>query len=146
MSSSVPAPVLPRRTAARAPFDVQRAREDFPILREKIHGKPLIYLDNAASTQKPQIVIETLARYYETDNANVHRGVHLLSQRATEQFEQARVKVQRFLNAPEARQIIFVRGTTEAINLVAQTFGRKNVGQGDEILITAMEHHSNIVP
>jgi cysteine desulfurase/selenocysteine lyase len=140
--------VLPRvrREAASPLLDVYRVREDFPILKQKIHGKPLVYLDNAASTQKPQAVIDALVRYYTTDNANVHRGVHLLSERATHAYEQARVKVQRFINAREAREVIFVRGTTEAINLVAQTFGRQHLQAGDEVLITAMEHHSNIVP
>jgi cysteine desulfurase/selenocysteine lyase len=140
--------VSPRRarTAESPGFDVQRVREDFPILKQRVHGKPLVYLDNAASTQKPQAVIDALHDYYETCNANVHRGVHHLSERATEQYEEARRKVQRFLNAREAREIIFVRGTTEAINLVAATFGRKHVRAGDEVLITAMEHHSNIVP
>jgi cysteine desulfurase/selenocysteine lyase len=127
-------------------FDVRKIREDFPILKQKIHGKPLIYLDNAASTQKPQVVIDTIKRYYETDNANVHRGVHLLSERATKQYEDARIKVQRFLDAAQPREVIFVRGTTEAINLVAQTFGRMTVGAGDEVVISHMEHHSNIVP
>jgi cysteine desulfurase/selenocysteine lyase len=125
---------------------VWKVREDFPILKQKVHGKPLVYLDNAASTQKPQAVLDALTKYYQHDNSNVHRGVHLLSERATRAFESARVKVQRFLNAAEPREIIFVRGTTEAINLVAQTFGRKNVQAGDEVVITAMEHHSNIVP
>ncbi len=123
-----------------------KIREDFPILKQKVHGKPLVYLDNAASTQKPRIVMDTLIRYYETSNANVHRGVHLLSERATKEYEDARVKVQQFLNAAEAREIIFVRGTTEAINLVANSYGRRNVQAGDEVLITEMEHHSNIVP
>jgi cysteine desulfurase / selenocysteine lyase len=127
-------------------FDVQNVRRDFPILRQKIHGKPLVYLDNAATTQKPQAVIDAMVRSYAEDNANIHRGVHLLSERATRAYEDARVKVQRFLNAPDLREIIFVRGTTEAINMVAQTFGRANIGRGDEVLITEMEHHSNIVP
>jgi cysteine desulfurase/selenocysteine lyase len=134
------------RETAPARFDVSRIRKDFPILRKKIHGKPLVYLDNAATSQKPQAVIDTLSRFYAADNSNVHRGVHLLSQRATEEYEAARHKVQRFLNAAEAREIIFVRGTTEGINLVAQTYGRGHVGPGDEILISHMEHHSNIVP
>jgi cysteine desulfurase/selenocysteine lyase len=125
---------------------VRRLREDFPILKQRIHGKPLVYLDNAASTQKPQAVIDALHEYYETANANIHRGVHTLSERATQQYEEARQKVQRFLNAREAREIIFVRGTTEAINLVAGSFGRRQVQAGDEVVITAMEHHSNIVP
>lgn len=136
--------IPPRPAAAR--FDVQRIRADFPILQQKVHGKPLVYLDNAASTQKPRSVIDTLVRYYEEDNANIHRGVHLLSERATEKYEGARRRVQRFINARESREVIFVRGTTEAINLVAATFGRQNVGPGDEVLITHMEHHSNIVP
>jgi cysteine desulfurase/selenocysteine lyase len=140
--------VLPRgrREPAPPPFDVDKVRADFPILKQKIHGKPLVYLDNAASTQKPQAVLDALVRYYTTDNANVHRGVHLLSERATHAYEQTRVKVQRFINAKEVREVIFVRGTTEAINLVAQTFGRQHLQAGDEVLITAMEHHSNIVP
>ncbi len=128
------------------PLDVDRILRDFPGLKQLIHGHPIVYLDNAATTMKPQVVIDTLRHYYELDNANVHRGVHLLSQRATQQFEDARVKVQEFLNAKHSKEIIFVRGTTEAINLVASSFGRKNVQEGDEILITAMEHHSNIVP
>ncbi|HKY20791.1 MAG TPA: cysteine desulfurase [Vicinamibacterales bacterium] len=127
-------------------FDVQKVRRDFPILNQRIHGKALVYLDNAATTQKPQAVIDAMVRSYAEDNANIHRGVHLLSERATRAYEEAREKVQKFLNAPNAREIIFVRGTTEAINLVAQTFGRANVGKGDEVLITEMEHHSNIVP
>jgi cysteine desulfurase/selenocysteine lyase len=127
-------------------FDVQRVRRDFPILGQRIHGKPLVYLDNAATTQKPQAVIDAMVRTYAEENANIHRGVHLLSERATKAYEDAREKVQRFLNAPSAREIIFVRGTTEAINLVAQTYGRANVGPGDEVLLTEMEHHSNIVP
>lgn len=141
------ATALPRKVRDVPPaFDVSKVREDFPILKQRIHGKPLVYLDNAASTQKPQAVIEALVRYYETSNANVHRGVHLLSERATAQFEAARTKTQLFLNARESREIIFVRGATEAINLVAASYGRKHVSAGDEILITAMEHHSNIVP
>jgi len=127
-------------------FDVYKIREDFPILKQKVNGKPLVYLDNAATSQKPKAVLDALRHYYTEDNANVHRGVHELSQRATKAYEDARVKVQHFLNARDAHEIIFVRGTTEAINLVAMTYGRKNVGAGDEIVITAMEHHSNIVP
>jgi cysteine desulfurase/selenocysteine lyase len=127
-------------------FDVHRVREDFPILRQTVHGKPLVYLDNAATTQKPQAVMDALTRSLLEENANIHRGVHLLSERATRAYEAARGKVQRFLNAGEAREIVFVRGTTEAINLVAQTFGRSRVGAGDEIVISEMEHHSNIVP
>jgi len=127
-------------------FDVNRIREDFPILHQKINGKPLVYLDNAATSQKPKAVIDAIARFYSTDCSNVHRGVHLLSARATKAYEDARVKVQRFLNAAESREIVFTRGTTEAINLVVQSYGRKHVGPGDEVLISAMEHHSNIVP
>ena len=127
-------------------FDVQRVRRDFPILSQKIHGKPLVYLDNAATTQKPQAVIDAMVRSYAEDNANIHRGVHLLSERATQAYELAREKVQHFLNAAQSREIIFVRGTTEAINLVAATYGRVHVGTDDEVLITEMEHHSNIVP
>jgi len=130
----------------RMAFDVERVRADFPILHQKVHGKPLVYLDNAASTQKPRAVIETLKHYYEHDHANVHRGVHALSERATEQYEEARIIVQRFINAPCLRELIFTRGATEAINLVAQTFGRTHVHAGDEVIVTALEHHSNIVP
>ncbi len=111
-----------------------------------MRGKPLAYLDNAATTQKPRAVIDAVRRYYEEDNANVHRGVHLLSERATRAYEEARVKVARFLGAADPHEVIFVRGTTEAINLVAQTFGRQRVGPGDEVVVTEMEHHSNIVP
>jgi cysteine desulfurase / selenocysteine lyase len=138
-------------TAAEAaqrsrPFDLKAIRRDFPILSELIHGKPLAYLDNAATTQKPQVVIDALHRYYAHDNANIHRGVHLLSQRATDAYEAVREKARRFLNAPSPEEIIFVRGTTEAINLVAQSFGRSKVRAGDEVVISAMEHHSDIVP
>jgi cysteine desulfurase/selenocysteine lyase len=125
---------------------VERWRADFPILESEIHGKPLIYLDNAATTQKPQAVIDAEARYYREDNANVHRGVHALSQRATDAFEAARTKVQRFINAARSDEIVFVRGTTEAINLVAQSYARPHLREGDEIIISALEHHSNIVP
>src|SRR5437660_217475 len=127
-------------------YDVQRIRADFPILHQLVHGKPLVYLDNAASSQKPRAVIEALKHYYEHDHANVHRGVHALSERATEAYEEARVKVQKFIGAPCLRELIFTRGTTEAINLVAQTFGRVHVHAGDEVILTMLEHHSNIVP
>jgi cysteine desulfurase/selenocysteine lyase len=133
------------KSAARS-FDVERVRADFPILKEKVHGKPLVYLDNAATTQKPQTVIDAILRYYTSECANVHRGVHVLSERATLDYEGARNKVRRFLNAELDREIIFVRGATEGINLVAASYGRKFVHAGDEILITALEHHSNIVP
>ena len=131
---------------AHGGYDEQRVRRDFPILGQKVHGKPLVYLDNAATTQKPQQVLDAIVRYYSEDNANVHRGVHQLSERATEAYERERAIAQRFLNAARPEEIIFVRGTTEAINLVAQSYGRRNVGAGDEVIITAMEHHSNIVP
>jgi cysteine desulfurase / selenocysteine lyase len=145
-------PVLsntPPRTArqeASPMFDVRRVRDDFPILRQKIRGKPLVYLDNAATAQKPRAVLDVLQHYYTADNANIHRGVHLLSERATQDYENARAKVRDFLHAADEREIIFTRGSTEGINLVAQTYGRKNLREGDEVLITTMEHHSNIVP
>jgi cysteine desulfurase/selenocysteine lyase len=127
-------------------FDVERIRQDFPILRERIHGKPLVYLDNAATTQKPAVVIDAISHYYEHDNSNVHRGVHSLSERATAHFEASRVTVQRFLNAPSDKEIIFTRGCTEGLNLVMSSWGRTNVGPDDEVIISAIEHHSNIVP
>ena len=127
-------------------FDVERVRADFPILNERVHGRALIYLDNAATTQKPEAVIEAISHYYRHDNANIHRGVHLLSQRATDAYESARAAVRRFLNAQSSSEIVFVRGATEAINLVAQTYGRTHIVSGDQVLITSMEHHSNIVP
>ena len=127
-------------------LDIAKIRADFPILAERINGKPLIYLDNGATSQKPQVVLDAIANYYTHMNANIHRGVHTLSVRATEAHDAARQTVRKFLNAADTREIIFVRGATEAINLVAQTYGRVHVGPGDEVLITAMEHHSNIVP
>jgi cysteine desulfurase/selenocysteine lyase len=127
-------------------FDAYRVRREFPILARKVQGKPLVYLDNAATTQKPQAVIDAIVRYYTAENANIHRGVHTLSEQATESYEQARAVVQRLLNAAAPSEIVFVRGTTEGINLVAQTWGRTHVNRGDEIVISAMEHHSNIVP
>ena len=127
-------------------LDVERVRKDFPILHQTVHGKPLVFLDSAASAQKPQSVIDAMARFDSSDYANIHRGVYALSERATAAFEGAREKVRSLLGAAESREIVFVRGTTEAINLVAQSFGRARVGEGDEVLITAMEHHSNIVP
>ena len=129
-----------------AALDVKRIRQDFPILQRMVRGKPLIYLDNAATTQKPSSVIERIARYYAEGNANIHRGVYALSEQATEAYEAARTTVQRFLNASARQEIIFTRNSSESINLVAQSFGRQNIGAGDEILITHMEHHSNIVP
>jgi len=127
-------------------FEIQKVRADFPILSETVRGKALVYLDNANTTQKPLTVIETLNEYYRTYNANIHRATHALSAKAERAYEEARHKVQGFLNAREFEEIIFVRNATEAINLVAQTFGRQNIGEGDEIILTAMEHHANIVP
>ena len=127
-------------------FDVARVRADFPILRRLARGRPLVYLDNAATTQKPEVVIDALVRYYTESNANVHRGVHELSEIASEAFEEARRKVVRFVNAGDERSIVFTRNATEGINLVAHAFGRTHVGAGDDVLISAMEHHSNIVP
>jgi cysteine desulfurase/selenocysteine lyase len=147
MSIQTPHPAPPRtpRNRPPAPLDVRKVRDEFPILKQKVHGKPLVYLDNAATTQKPQAVLDALQHYYTADNANIHRGVHLLAERATRAYEESRAKVQRFLNAAEVREIVFVRGTTEAINLVAQSYGRSSFKPGDEIVISHMEHHSNIV-
>ena len=127
-------------------IDWQRLRQDFPILDQQVHGKPLIYLDNAATSQKPRAVIETLTHYYEHDNANVHRGIHELSNRATNGFEAARTRTAKFINAASADEIVFTRGTTEGINLVAATWGVKNLKAGEVILLTELEHHSNLVP
>ena len=127
-------------------FDIGRIRELFPILAQRVGDKPLAYLDNAATTQKPRPVLEALSRYYASENANIHRGVYALSQQATDAYEGARGKVARFLNAAAPAEIIFTRNATEGINLVAQTFGRQQVGDGDEVVISTMEHHSNIVP
>jgi cysteine desulfurase / selenocysteine lyase len=136
----------PRTTGAASAYDVEEVRRDFPILATRVYGKPLVYLDNAASAQKPRSVIEAEARVYESLYANIHRGVHWLSVHATDAYDASREKARAFLNAEAAHEIVFVRGTTEAVNLVAQTYGRKNVGAGDEVLITGLEHHSNIVP
>ena len=127
-------------------FDVERLRADFPVLKQTVHGKPLVYLDSAATAQKPACVIEAIRHFHEVDCANIHRGVHELSQRSTAAYEDARAKARRFLNSRSKNELIFVRGTTEAINLVSTSWGRKNVRAGDEIVISAMEHHSNIVP
>jgi cysteine desulfurase/selenocysteine lyase len=127
-------------------LDIQKIRADFPILSQRIRGKPLVYLDNAATTQKPRAVLDAIKAYYETENSNIHRGVHTLSERATKSYENARLKARAFLNAADAREIVFVRGATEGINLVAHSFGRTHLRPGDEVLVTAMEHHSNIVP
>ena len=129
-----------------AGFDVDKVREDFPVLKQRIHGKPLVYLDNAATAQKPFAVIDAIRKFYEVDCANIHRGVHELSQRSTAAYEETRSKAKRFLNARAKNELIFVRGATEGINLVAASWGRKNVKEGDEIVISALEHHSNIVP
>src|SRR4029078_5224178 len=135
---------VPRPRAAN--FDVARIRRDFPILDQQVNGKPLVYLDNAASSQRPRAVIEAIDHYYEHDHANVHRGVHTLSQRATDAYEGARETIRGFINARSTKEIIYVRGTTEAINLVAQSYARPRFQPGDEILISALEHHANIVP
>jgi cysteine desulfurase/selenocysteine lyase len=142
--SAVRSPVA--AAPASAPLDVEAVRRDFPILERIVHGRPLAYLDNAASSQRPRAVVEAMQRYYETSHANVHRGVHTLSQEATDLFEGARERVRRFVNARSTKEIVFVRGTTEAINLVAQSHGRPRLGPGDEILISWLEHHANIVP
>jgi cysteine desulfurase/selenocysteine lyase len=132
--------------STRAALDVEAIRRDFPVLARRVHGKPLCYLDNAASSQRPRQVIDAISRYYESSHANVHRGVHALSQEATDLFEGAREKLRRFVNARSTREVIFVRGTTEAINLVAQSYARPKLAPGDEILISWLEHHANIVP
>ena len=132
--------------ATRSRFDAEQVRKDFPILHQQVHGKPLVYLDNAATTQKPEAVIQAIVDYYRNDNSNVHRGAHALAERATDQFEQARVKVAQLLNAAEPREIIWTRGTSESINLGAASWGRSQLKAGDRILVSAMEHHSNIVP
>ena len=149
MTTLARSPLSSRRPAVQAVdsgYDVATVRADFPILHQQAHGHPLVYLDNAATSQKPRAVIDAIVRYYERYNANIHRGVHYLAEQATAEYEAARKTVQKFINAARPAEIIFVRGTTEAINLVAQTYGRVHVGAGDEVLITAMEHHSNIVP
>jgi cysteine desulfurase/selenocysteine lyase len=127
-------------------YDVNKIREDFPILRKKVHNKNLVYLDNAATTQKPTYVIDKVNKYYTTMNANIHRGVHALSQEATKEFEGARIQIKQFINALGKNEIVFTRGATESINLVASSYGRANIKEGDEIIISQMEHHSNIVP
>ena len=127
-------------------IDVEKIRADFPILNQKIYGKELIYLDNAATTQKPQVVIDSIAKYYSELNSNVHRGVHFLSDKATTAYENSRSRIAEFINAKNSHEIIFVRGTTEAINLVANGYGNKFIREGDEIIVSYLEHHSNIVP
>lgn len=146
MSSAATQPAIPNASESANSFDVESIRADFPALRQQISGHPLVYLDNGASTQKPQAVIDAVNSFYQHDYANVHRGIHTLSQRATDLFEASRTKVRRFINAAADSEIIFTRGTTEAINLVAHSFARATLKAGDEVLISAMEHHSNIVP
>jgi cysteine desulfurase / selenocysteine lyase len=143
---TIAAGVAVENTSHTSSFDVERIRADFPILHQEVNGQPLVYLDNAATTQKPNAVIDAISDYYRTDNSNVHRGAHALADRATVKFEAARTKTAEFLNAPESALIIWTRGTTESINLVAASWGRSNLIAGDRILVSAMEHHSNIVP
>jgi cysteine desulfurase/selenocysteine lyase len=138
--------LVPEMSSTRGIFDAASIKRDFPILEERVHGRRLVWLDNAATTQKPRAVIERLSYFYEHENSNVHRAAHELAARATDAYESARDKTAKFLNAPSAKNVVFVRGTTEAINLVAQSWGRRNVGEGDEIVITWLEHHANIVP
>src|SRR5215472_16485405 len=145
-TANPPSTESPALTRLGSQLDVERIRRDFPILAREVHGKKLAYLDNAATSQKPQAVIDAIARYYRQENANVHRGVHFLSELATAEHERARRLAQEFIHAASRNEIVFVRGTTEGINLVAQTYGRAHLGESDEVLITAMEHHSNIVP
>jgi len=146
MTTATARQVGPGPRPVATPFDVETVRRDFPILHQRVHGHPLAYLDNAATTQKPRAVLDAITGYYLNDNANIHRGVHLLSERATAAYEGARQTVQRFINARESREIVFVRGTTEGINLVAQSFARAVLQPGDEILVSVLEHHSNFVP
>ena len=141
-----PAAVAPLIGRSSPPFDLERVRADFPILGRRIRGKPLVYLDNAATSQKPQSVIDAVTRFYAAENANIHRGVHYLSERATAAYDGVREEVARFINAPSSRQVLFTKGATEGINLVAQSYGRPQLKPGDDIVITTMEHHSNIVP
>jgi cysteine desulfurase / selenocysteine lyase len=141
-----PVAVAPLIGRSSPPFDLERVRADFPILGRRIRGKPLVYLDNAATSQKPQSVIDAVTRFYAAENANIHRGVHYLSERATAAYDGVREEVARFINAPSSRQVIFTKGATEGINLVAQSYGRPQLKPGDDIVITTMEHHSNIVP
>lgn len=138
--------VLTQTAGPASTLDIEKVRRDFPILRREVRGKRLVYLDNAATTQKPQAVIDRIVKYYAEENSNVHRGVHYLSEVATEAYEGARKIVKDFLNARDVKEIVFTRGTTESINLVAQSWGRRNIGAGDEVIISAIEHHSNIVP
>ena len=136
----------PKNAAPIPKFDIEGVRRDFPALHQLVNGKPLIWLDNAATTHKPQAVIDATSQFYSRDNSNIHRAAHALAARSTELFEAGREKVRKFLGAADAKEIVFVRGTTEAINLVAQSYGRKNIGAGDEIIVSELEHHANIVP
>lgn len=138
--------LVANETHGRELFDPYRIKKDFPILQQQVHGKPLIWLDNAATTQKPQVVIDRLSHFYEYENSNIHRAAHALAARSTDAYEAAREKVRRFLNAPDVKDVVFVRGATEGVNLVSQAWGRRNVQQGDEIVVTWLEHHANIVP
>jgi cysteine desulfurase/selenocysteine lyase len=144
--SRAASPVASPPPVSGVPFDVERIRAEFPILDQLVNGRPLVYLDNAATSQKPRAVIRAVSEYYERDNANVHRSIHALSTRATDAYEAARATVARFLGAADAREVVFVRGTTEAVNLVAASWGGANLGPGDEVLLSVMEHHSNLVP
>src|SRR5918995_5950135 len=140
-------PTAPSATApVRTTFDVEKVRRDFPILSERVHGKPLVYLDSANTSQKPQAVLKAMDSYYRHANANIHRATHLLSERATELYEGARAKAAAFINAPDFHEIVLTKGTTDGINLVAQSYGRSTLRAGDEIVISWLEHHSNIVP
>lgn len=138
--------MIQEETHKELEYDVDNVRGDFPILKREVNGKPLIYLDNSATTQKPDLVIEAIHHYYSHQNSNIHRGVHHLSQEATSAYEEAREKVRRFINAPSKEQVLFTKGTSDSINLVASSFGRKFLNEGDEVIISGMEHHSNIVP
>ena len=144
MSTSIRGAATP--AARTAPLDAVALRRDFPILAQEVRGKPLVYLDNAATSQKPQVVIDALREYYETTNANIHRGIHYLSEKGTAAYEDARVRVAGFISARRPREVIFTRGTTDGINMVARAWGDSNVASGDEILLTEVEHHSNLVP
>lgn len=145
-SAGIAPAIFPAGEISGAHFDVHAVRRDFPILTEKVNGKKLVWLDNAATTQKPKSVIDRLVYFYEHENSNVHRGAHTLATRATDAYEEARDKISKFLNTPSSAEVVFVRGTTEAVNLVAQSWGKYNLGQDDEIIITWLEHHANIVP
>ncbi|MEL6537020.1 MAG: aminotransferase class V-fold PLP-dependent enzyme, partial [Bacteroidota bacterium] len=133
-------------TVVSPAIDIAAIRAQFPVLHQQVHGKPLVYFDNAATTQKPKRVIDALVNYYTQDNANIHRGIHALAERATQAYEDTRTALAKFINAAESAEIVFTRGTTEGVNLVASAWGRQNIQAGDEIIVSAMEHHSNMVP